>query len=147
VFETEFIELADIAQALGAALSVNDLPEAAKRALESVENADFLIIGSPVYRASMPGLFKHFFDLIEMSALVGKPVLLAATGGSQRHSLMIDLQMRPLFNFFQALTLPIGVYAIQSEIEAGQIVDAALQARVRLAVQLALPSLQAACPK
>ena len=139
--ETTFIELADIAKELGSALSVQELPESARQALEAVESADFLIIGSPVYRASMPGLFKHFFDLIEMSALVGKPVLLAATGGSPRHSLVIDLQLRPLFTFFQALTLPIGVYATQNEIEAGQIVDAALQARIALAVELARPGL------
>lgn len=141
--ETTFIELADIAKAVGGALSVQELPQAARQALQAVESADFLIIGSPVYRASMPGLFKHFFDLIEMSALVGKPVLLAATGGSPRHSLVIDLELRPLFTFFQALTLPIGVYATQAEIEAGQIVDAALQARIALAVELALPVLRA----
>lgn len=141
--ETQFVELADVAPLIGAGFDVAQFPEPARNAIRQIETADFLIIGCPVFRGSMPGLFKHLFDLIGMESLTGKPVLLAATGGSQRHSLVIDHQLRPLFNFFQALTLPIGVYATQPDIEAGKIVDAALQARVELAAQLALPSLHA----
>ena len=63
---TEFVEIADFAKELGSALSVSELPAQAKRALDAVEAADFVIVGSPVYRAAMPGLLKHFFDLIDL---------------------------------------------------------------------------------
>lgn len=79
--------------------------------LRAVEEADLIIAGSPVYRASYTGLFKHFFDLVDYQALKGVPVLLAATGGGERHALVIDHQLRPLFAFFQAHTLPYGLYA------------------------------------
>ena len=73
--------------------------------------ADALVIGSPVYKGSYPGLFKHFIDLIEPERLYGKPVLLSATGGGDRHALMVEHQLRPLFGFFMAHSLPTAIYA------------------------------------
>ncbi|MFQ2466534.1 NAD(P)H-dependent oxidoreductase [Aeromonas caviae] len=58
------------------------------------------MVATPVFRGSYTGLFKRFFDLIGQDTLTDKPVLLAATGGSQRHALVIDHQIRPLFSFF-----------------------------------------------
>jgi len=69
------------------------------------------------------------------------PVLLAATGGSDRHALVIDHQLRPLFSFFQALTLPVGVYASEKEFDGHAVGAPALQERIALAVARALPLL------
>jgi FMN reductase len=68
-----------------------------------------------------------------------KPVLLAATGGSDRHALVLDHQLRPLFSFFQALTLPIGVYATKADFENYRVSSPALRARIQLAAQRAAP--------
>lgn len=76
--------------------------------LDEIESADLLLVASPVYRGSYPGLLKHLFDLIDLNALIDTPVLLAATGGTERHALVLDHQLRPLFSFFQAITLPSG---------------------------------------
>ncbi|MNZ88761.1 hypothetical protein D3C78_1076590 [compost metagenome] len=57
---------------------------------------------------------------------------------------MIDHQLRPLFSFFQAVTLPLGVYASEADFSNYQISSEALQARVRLAIERALPALGAA---
>ncbi|MFD1810195.1 NAD(P)H-dependent oxidoreductase [Gemmobacter lanyuensis] len=83
----------------------------ARAALEVILSADALVVASPVYKGSYTGLFKHLIDLIDPAALQGKPVLLAATGGGDRHALVIEHQLRPLFGFFEAQTLPTGVYA------------------------------------
>lgn len=77
------------------------VPGVVEQALEEVEQADVLVVVTPVFRGSYTGMFKHFFDLIHQDALIDKPILLAATGGSQRHALMIDHQLRPLFSFFR----------------------------------------------
>jgi len=69
-------------------------------------------------------------------------VLLAATGGSDRHALIIDHELRPLFSFFQALTLPIGVYATEADFENYQVKNPAVTARIALAVERALPLLK-----
>ena len=106
-----FIKFSEIGQLLGGAIYRNQLPQRVQDDLAAVEAADALIVGTPVYRASFTGLFKHFFDFVEQTALVDVPVLLAASGGSDRHALVLEHQLRPLFSFFQAQTLPIGVYA------------------------------------
>jgi FMN reductase len=84
-----------------------DLQSAIDAALE----ADGLIAVSPIFNASYSGLFKLFFDVIEKDGLAGKPALLAATGGTARHSLAIDHALRPLFAYLNAATVATGVYA------------------------------------
>ena len=114
-------------------------PQLAGAELVAVEQADVLVVATPVYRGSYTGLFKHFFDFIHQDALIDKPVLLAATGGSQRHALVIDHQLRPLFSFFQARTLPLGIYATDEDFADYRLQNDALIQRAGLAVQRALP--------
>lgn len=139
--EQDLIELGELAPQLAGALWRSQLPEAVERQLVAVEQADVLVVATPVYRGSYTGLFKHFFDFIHQDALVDTPILLAATGGSERHALVIDHQLRPLFSFFQARTLPLGVYATDSDFAEGRVHNEALIQRARLAVQRARPLL------
>lgn len=139
--EQQLIELGELAPQLAGALWRSQLPEAVERQLVAVEQADVLVVATPVYRGSYTGLFKHFFDFIDQDALVDTPILLAATGGSERHALVIDHQLRPLFSFFQARTLPLGVYATDRDFAEGRVHNEALIQRARLAVQRALPLL------
>ncbi len=131
------VELAPIARSLGQSLTRAEVEPAVEQALATVESADLLVVATPVYRGSYPGLFKHLVDFIELEALVDTPVLLAATGGSERHALVIDHQLRPLFSFLQAHTLPIGVYARPADFDGAQINSTALQARIELAAERA----------
>ncbi|HFK2920047.1 TPA: FMN reductase [Stenotrophomonas maltophilia] len=137
----ELVELGQLAPQLAGALWRPQLPEAVERQLLAVEQADVLVVATPVYRGSYTGLFKHFFDFIDQDALVDTPILLAATGGSERHALVIDHQLRPLFSFFQARTLPLGVYATDRDFADGRLHSHALIERAQLAVQRALPLL------
>ncbi|MCU1204056.1 FMN reductase [Stenotrophomonas maltophilia] len=139
--EQQLIELGELAPQLAGALWRSQLPEVVERQLVAVERADVLVVSTPVYRGSYTGLFKHFFDFIDQDALVDIPILLAATGGSDRHALVIDHQLRPLFSFFQARTLPLGVYATDRDFAEGRVHNEALIQRARLAVQRAMPLL------
>ncbi len=136
--EQRLVELGRFAPHAGATWR-SQLPEAVERELAAVEQADIVVVTTPVYRGSYTGLFKHFFDFIDQDALIDKPVLLAATGGSERHALMIDHQLRPLFSFFQARTLPLGVYATDQDFLDYRLHNEALIQRATLAVQRALP--------
>ena len=80
-------------------------------AIEQVIGADALIAVTPVFSGSYSGLFKSFFDNLDVNALDGTPVLVGATGGSARHSLMLDHAMRPLFSYLHASVVPTGVMA------------------------------------
>lgn len=138
-----FIKFSEIGHLLGGAIYRNQLPQRVQNDLAAVEAADALIVGTPVYRASFTGLFKHFFDFVEQTALVDVPVLLAASGGSDRHALVLEHQLRPLFSFFQAQTLPIGVYATDRDFTPEYTIKSEhIQDRITLAIARALPILE-----
>lgn len=136
------VELGQLAPQLAGAVWRSQLPDAVEQALAAVEQADVLVVATPVFRGSYTGLFKHFFDFVHQDALIDKPVLLAATGGSERHALVIDHQLRPLFSFFQARTLPLGVYATDHDFVDYRLQNEALIHRARLAIQRALPLIE-----
>ncbi|GAA2839281.1 FMN reductase [Kribbella solani] len=111
----ELIEVRDHAHDLTNNL-LTGFPSASLRAvLETVAAADALIVVSPTFSASYSGLFKMFFDVLDDQALAGKPVLLAATGGTERHSLVLEFALRPLFAYLKALPVPTAVYAASTD--------------------------------
>ena len=85
--------------------------EALQEAIDRLAAADAIVVATPIYKAGISGLLKTFVDILDNDLLVAKPVLLAATGGTPRHALVIDDQLRPLFAYMRALTLPTSVYA------------------------------------
>ncbi len=85
------------------------------QAIEQVTTADGLIAVSPIFAASYSGLFKTFFDVIDADALDAMPVLLGATGGTERHSLALEHALRPLFTCLRAVVVPTAVYAAASD--------------------------------
>jgi len=111
----DVIELRSLAQDIAARL-VSAFPSPAlAEALDSVARADALIAVTPVFSASYSGLFKSFFDVLEPDTLAGVPVLLAATGGTARHSMVLDHALRPLFTFLRAEPVPTAVFAASED--------------------------------
>lgn len=135
------VELLDLAPALAAALTATaDAPPepALADALQRVAAADILVVATPVYKGSYTGLLKLFVDFLGQDALIQKPVLLAATGGSAAHSLVIEHELRPLFGFFRADTLPAGVYATGADFDDGGVASETLLATIRTAAARAV---------
>lgn len=116
------------------AVTREDVDPQVESALESIENCDVLIPAVPVFRGAYPGLFKHALDLIDQYALARTPVLLTATGGSDRHSLVLDTVLRPLFGFFQAFVAPVGIYASSLQFDGTMLLDASTYTRIEVAV-------------
>jgi FMN reductase len=139
--EATVIELAPLLGELGSGPFRGDIGPAAREALEAVEAADLIVVGSPAYRATYTGLFKLFFDHIGQHALVDKPIVLTATGGSDRHALLVEHQMRPLFGFFQSLTVPLGIFANEGDFTDYRVESPELRTRIETAVQRTLPLL------
>jgi FMN reductase len=109
--EVRTIELRDLAHDITNNLLTGFPSPALQDAIDAVSNADGLIAVSPIFTASYSGLFKSFFDVIDNTALESVPVVVAATGGTPRHSLALEHAMRPLFSYLRALVLPTGVFA------------------------------------
>lgn len=111
----DVLELRDLALDIAGAM-VAGFPGAKLRAaLDAVEGADGLIAVSPIYTASYSGLFKSFFDVLDKDSLTGKPTLIAATGGTARHSLALDHALRPMFAYLRAFIVPTAVFAASED--------------------------------
>ena len=108
-------------------------------ALDAVVAADGVIVVTPIFSGSYNGLFKMFFDAIDRDGFRAKPVLIAATGGTPRHSLAIEHAVRPLFAYLRAATVPTGVYAATEDWgQAAVATDGSLVERIdRAATELA----------
>lgn len=107
----EVIELRDHAHELANGLLTGFPAPRLQAAIDRVVGADGLIAVTPIFSASYSGLFKLFFDVLEPDRLAGMPTLIAATGGTARHSLALEHALRPLFAYLNAAVVPTAVYA------------------------------------
>ena len=111
----ETIEIRDYAHELTNNLLTGFPSAELREVLDTVTSADALIAVSPTFSASYSGLFKMFFDVLDDQVLAGKPVLLGATGGTERHSLVLEFALRPLFAYLKAIPVPTAVYAASTD--------------------------------
>ncbi|MFE4827161.1 FMN reductase [Streptomyces sp. NPDC056672] len=137
--ETRLIELHTLGPAFTGAAEREQVGADVEEALRAVEGADLVIAATPVFRGSYTGLFKHFFDLVDQYGLAAKPVLLAATGGSDRHALVIEHAMRPLFGFLQAWTAPAGIYLSSGDFDGTTVLNPEVYERIEMAVADVVP--------
>jgi FMN reductase len=128
--QTRLLELADVGPHLFDSFAPERQSSEARSAIQAIETADALVVGTPVFKGSFSGAFKHLFDLVRPNALAGKLVLLTATGGSAMHGLVTEHQLRPLFGYFNALTLPTTIFALESDFRDYRIDEPGLSARV-----------------
>lgn len=137
-------DIEDLGPSLLRARRAEDLDREGRAVFEQILGAEVLVVGSPTYKGSYTGLFKHVIDLIDPIALRGKPVVLTATGGGDRHALIVEHQLRPLFGFFEALTLPTAIYAADRDFSDGKLVSKGVSLRVSDAVDQAASLLRSA---
>lgn len=126
----EVYDLTEVHPSLGATLDAREAPPDLAALIATITSADALVVGSPVYKGTYTGLFKHLFDLIEPRALKDKPIILSATGGSERHALVLDHGLRPLFAFFSADILATGIYATETDFTDHRPVNPGLISRI-----------------
>ena len=124
--EVDVVELRDTAQDVTNNLLTGFANPKLEAVIEKVTTADGLIAVSPIFTTSYSGLFKSFIDVLDPQSLNEMPVLIGATGGSERHSLALDYAMRPLFSYLHAAVVPTAVYAASSDWGTGR--DAAATA-------------------
>ncbi|GAA1607873.1 FMN reductase [Actinoplanes couchii] len=135
--DVQVVELRDLAHEITDNMLTGFAPASLKQAQEAVTAADALITVSPVFSASYSGLFKSFFDVLDKDALIDKPVLLAATAGTARHSLVLEHALRPLFSYLRAAIIPTSVFAASDDWGANS-VEGPLRGRIeRAAAELA----------
>ncbi|GAA5194261.1 FMN reductase [Rugosimonospora acidiphila] len=128
------IDLRELASEIATALVSQLIGPKLQKAIEALGQADGIVAGAPVYKAGPSGLFTSFFQVLDDDLLIAKPVVLAATAGTARHALVVDEQMRSLFAYLRALTVPTSLFAAPEDWG-----DGALNKRIdRAAVELVL---------
>lgn len=128
----EVIEVRELATDLAHLMTTGMASARLDAARELVSSADGLVLVTPVFSASYSGLFKMFVDALSPDALTGMPVIVAATAGTPRHSLVLDFAMRPLLTYLRAVVVPTGVFAATEDFGGGE-AGAGLASRVRRA--------------
>ena len=134
------VELRPLGRAIMDALLTGVATADLESAYETIATADGLIAVTPAFNASFSGLFKAFFDVVPPEAVADVPVLIAATGGTERHSLVLEHAMRPMFSYLHAIVSPTGVYAATDDFGSagGPAQRARLPGRGRLRTTAAL---------
>lgn len=125
------LDLCDAGRALGTAYIRDELSSEAESVVAAIENADALVVVTPIHNGSYPGLFKHLIDFVARGSLANKPVLLGAAGGSRHHAMVIETQLMPLFAYFRAQICPYNVFESNDE----EYSDAGMDARIDLAAR------------
>ena len=129
---TSVIELRELNNDISTALVSQLVTPKLQQAVTALRQADAIIASTPVYKAGPSGLFTSFFHTLDNDLLIGKPVVLAATAGTARHALVAEDQMRPMFAYLRAMTVPTSLFAAPEDWS-----DPALNKRIeRAAVEL-----------
>jgi FMN reductase len=107
----DVVELRDLAVDIANNFVTGYAPPRLAEVIAGVEASDGIIAVSPVFSASYSGLFKSFIDVLDPKSLEGRAVLLGATGGTDRHQMVLDYAMRPLFSYLRTRITATGVFA------------------------------------
>ena len=89
---------------------------ALKTFTDQLQEADGLIVATPVYKAAYSGALKTLLDLLPERALQGKVVLPLATGGTVAHLLAVDYALKPVLSALKAQEILHGVFADDAQV-------------------------------
>src|SRR5690606_10195375 len=128
------IDLREMSTEIASSLTSHVRGPGLTAAIDALKDADGLVVSTPVYSAGPSGLFTSFFQLLDDDLLIAKPVILAATAGRARHSLVVDEQLRAHFAYMRTLSVPTSLFAANEDWS-----DPALGVRIdRAALELVL---------
>ncbi|QHS23993.1 NAD(P)H-dependent oxidoreductase [Virgibacillus sp. MSP4-1] len=81
-----------------------------KYVAETLMDADTIIIGTPIFQASIPATLKNIFDLLPQQAFLDKVVSMIVTAGSPKHYLIAEQQLKPILTYMKAHIVPTYVF-------------------------------------
>ncbi|MGF3073407.1 NADPH-dependent FMN reductase [Facklamia sp. P12945] len=90
---------------------------------KAIMEADAIIIGSPIFQASIPATLKNIFDLLPQNALRDKTVGMVITAGSPKHYLIAEYQLKPILSYMKAMVIPSYVFIEEADYHQGEIIN------------------------
>ncbi|MBM7542103.1 NADPH-dependent FMN reductase [Amphibacillus cookii] len=90
---------------------------------KTIMEADLIIIGTPIFQASIPATLKNIFDLLPTDGLRDKIVSMIVTAGSQRHYLVAEMQLKPILNYMKAHVVENYVFIEEKDYHMKKIIN------------------------
>ncbi|RCW63531.1 NADPH-dependent FMN reductase [Saliterribacillus persicus] len=94
-----------------------------KHVTKTIMEADAIIIGTPIFQASIPGTLKNIFDLLPVSAFEHKVLAMYATAGSEKHYLILEQQLKPILSYMKAQVVPAYAFIEEKDFLKKEIVN------------------------
>jgi FMN reductase len=131
---THLLDIAEIASELALTASRESASMKFTAKFEKIENADLLVVGTPIVKGSYTGLLKHLFDLLYSSKSENGIAIIAATDRGDCNSLALEYSLRPLLTLTGYYTVPTTVYARHNDFVDYRVAEEAVIVRARRAV-------------
>ncbi|WP_339843500.1 NADPH-dependent FMN reductase [Paenibacillus sp. FSL W7-1088] len=94
-----------------------------KFVIQMIMEADVIVIGTPIFQASIPATLKNIIDLAPEKAFQGKVVSMIITAGSQRHFLVAEQQLKPILTFMKAQIVQTYVFIEEKDFLRKELVN------------------------
>lgn len=121
--ETELIDLADYKMEFSDGRNYLDYSGDTGYVTKTLMEADAIIIGTPIFQASIPAALKNIFDLLPVNAFRDKVVSMLVTAGSAKHYLVADTQLKPILAYMKAQMVQTFVFIEEVDFHQKQIIN------------------------
>ncbi|MGG4178643.1 NADPH-dependent FMN reductase [Virgibacillus pantothenticus] len=121
--ETKLIDLADYEILFSDGRHYLEYEGDTGEILQVIMEADALIIGTPIFQASIPASLKNIFDLLPVNALQDKVVSMVITAGSAKHYLIAEQQLKPILGYMKAQIVQTYVFMEEKDFYNQQIIN------------------------
>ena len=98
-------------------------------------DADALIIGTPIFQASLPATLKNIFDLLPVQAFRDKVVSMIVTAGSPKHYLVAEQQLKPILAYMKAQMVQTYVFIEEKDFYQKEITNDDVLFRIKRLVE------------
>lgn len=133
--EVSILDVADYELPFSDGRAFFEYEQPVKGFLESIMEADALLIGTPIFQASIPGTLKNIFDMLPVNAFEGKVASMIVTAGSPKHYLIAEQQLKPILSYMKANLVPTYVFVEEKDIVRGEIMNPDVEFRVQRLVE------------
>lgn len=133
--QTTLLDLADYKLAFSDGRPYFDYDGDTKYVTETLMAADAIIIGTPVFQASIPATLKNVFDLLPHEAFRDKVVGMVVTAGTAKHYLMAEQQLKPILAYMKAHIVPMYVFIEERDFDRTTIVNDDILFRIERLVE------------
>lgn len=122
-FEVTVIYLADYDVQFSDGRNYTEYEGDTKFVTESLMDADAIILGTPIFQASIPGTLKNIFDLLPVNAFLDKVVSMIVTAGSPKHYLIAENQLKPILAYMKAQIVQTYVFIEEKDFHRKEIIN------------------------